>query len=84
MSSREVCPKRLFGRRRPVTSRALSCGKANWSAQKLSFRRACVQLSDDPQVALVRVNCLRNGSEVALERGDVREGVARVEAAQQF
>jgi serine/threonine-protein kinase len=40
--------------------------------------------SDDPQVALVRVNCLRNGSEVALERGDVREGVARVEAAQQI
>jgi len=42
------------------------------------------EISNDPQVALVRVNCLRNGSEVALERGDAREGVARVEAAQEI
>jgi len=39
-------------------------------------------LPDSPQFALERVECLQNGSEVALERNDVRKAVARAEEAQ--
>ena len=38
-------------------------------------------LPGDPQFALQRVDCLLDGGEVALERGDANAGIARVESA---
>lgn len=47
------------------------------------FQEGMRELPDDIQFVLDRVECLRRGSEVAQERGDVQEGLARMEAAQQ-
>jgi serine/threonine-protein kinase len=44
---------------------------------------ALAALTDDPRLALVRIDCLLDGSEVARERGDARLGVARALEAQQ-
>jgi tetratricopeptide (TPR) repeat protein len=41
------------------------------------------ELPDDPLYALNRVNCLRHGSEVSLQRGEIAEGVHRIEMAKQ-
>ncbi len=41
-------------------------------------------LPDDPQYALERVSCLRQGSEVSGERGETKEGVRRMELARQI
>jgi len=40
------------------------------------------ELPDTPQFALTRLECLRRGGEVAEERGDLRGGILRLEAAQ--
>ena len=47
------------------------------------FQEGIRELPDETQFVLDRVECLRRGSEVAQERGDVQKGVARMEAAQQ-
>jgi len=39
------------------------------------------ELPDAPEFAIARVNCLRRGSEVAEERGNPPEGIARLELA---
>jgi serine/threonine protein kinase len=41
------------------------------------------QLPNDPQYALARVDCLRQGSQVSAQRGDSGEGVRRMEAARE-
>jgi serine/threonine-protein kinase len=46
------------------------------------FQEAMRELPDEPQFAFVRVECLGMGSQVARERGDGREGISRIEAAQ--
>jgi eukaryotic-like serine/threonine-protein kinase len=45
------------------------------------FQEGLRELPDAPQFAIARVNCLRRGSEVAQERGDAGEGIARLELA---
>ena len=47
------------------------------------FQEGMRELPGETQFALDRMECLRRGSEVAQERGDAGEGVARMEAAQQ-
>jgi len=47
------------------------------------FQEAMRELPSEGQFAFDRVECLRRGSEVAQERGDAQQGVARMEAAQQ-
>jgi serine/threonine protein kinase len=48
------------------------------------FQEGMHELPNDPQFALARVECLHRGSEVAQERGAAREGVARMEAAEEI
>ncbi len=50
-------------------------------AEKL-FQQGLQELPDAPQFALERIACLQSGSTVAQERNDVRQGIARAEAAQ--
>ena len=45
------------------------------------FQEGLHELTDDPKFALDRVDCFHAGSEVAKQRGDAREGVARALAA---
>jgi serine/threonine-protein kinase len=47
------------------------------------FQEGMRELPDESQFALVRVECLSRGSQVAQERGDGQRGIARIEAAQQ-
>ena len=42
------------------------------------------ELPDDPQYALNRINCLRHGSEVSRQRGEIAEAVRRMEMAKQI
>jgi serine/threonine-protein kinase len=46
------------------------------------FQEAMRELPDEPQFVFVRVECLDMGSQVARERADGREGIARMESAQ--
>ena len=46
------------------------------------FQEGLRELPEDPQFALDRVECLRSGSEVAQQTGDLRQGIARAKAAQ--
>jgi len=50
-------------------------------AQKL-FKEGLRELPAEPQFALDRVECLRSGSEVAQQSGDVRQGIALAQEAQ--
>ncbi|PYY13703.1 MAG: hypothetical protein DMG60_21360, partial [Acidobacteria bacterium] len=47
------------------------------------FQEGMHELSSGPQYDLERILCLRRGSEVAQERGEAREGIARMESAQE-
>jgi serine/threonine-protein kinase len=47
------------------------------------FQEGMRELPDEPQFAFARVECLSRGSQVAQERGDGQQGIARIEAAQQ-
>jgi serine/threonine-protein kinase len=42
------------------------------------------ELPDDPQYALEKINCLRQGSDVSGERGETNEAVRRMERAEQI
>jgi eukaryotic-like serine/threonine-protein kinase len=46
------------------------------------FQEGLRELSDVPQFAVARTFCFLRGSEVARERGDSQEGIARAQAAQ--
>jgi eukaryotic-like serine/threonine-protein kinase len=48
------------------------------------YQEGMAELPDEPIFILDRIFCLERGSEVAQNRGDVREGVARAEAAQRL
>ncbi len=68
----------------PSVRAAASCGLAEALSVDVDlpraeslFREGLRELTDDPRFALGRVNCLRTGSVVATQRGDVREGLAR-------
>jgi eukaryotic-like serine/threonine-protein kinase len=45
------------------------------------YKRAMEELPAGPEFALYRQECLHLGSEVAMERGDTKEGISRIEAA---
>lgn len=47
------------------------------------FQQGISELPDEPQFAIARVECLSRGSQVAQERGDGRQGIARIEDAYQ-
>ena len=73
---------------RPVRSRA-SCALASALAMSGERDRAerlvqegLKELKNEPQFALDRMFCLIRGTEVARERGDAREALARIQAAQ--
>lgn len=77
--------------REPSIRAAVSCALASALTRDGELERAEAMfqegwraLPDEPLFAYDRVQCLRSGSEVAQERGDVREGVGRMEAAQQI
>jgi eukaryotic-like serine/threonine-protein kinase len=72
----------------PSVRAASSCGLALSLALDVDlpraealFQQGLRELPDDPRFALDRVNCLRIGKEVADQRGDAREGLARALAA---
>jgi serine/threonine-protein kinase len=46
------------------------------------YQEGLGQLPQDTQFALERINCLQSGLETVQETGDIREGIARAEAAQ--
>ena len=48
------------------------------------FQEGMRVLPPEPDYDAYRMGCLQRGTEVAQERGDTREGIARVEAAQQM
>jgi serine/threonine protein kinase len=69
---------------------AAACALASSLArdEKLSqaeglYKDGLRELPEVPQFALERVSCLQSGTEIALERNQVSEAVARAEAAQQ-
>ena len=79
------------GARDPVVRAAASCSLASaltrdgeLARAESMFQEGWRDLPNEPQFAYERVDCLRNGSDVALERGDARAGVARMEAARQI
>lgn len=49
---------------------------------EMLFQEGLRELPKGPQFTLERVDCLHNGSEIAQQRGDIREGIARAQAAQ--
>ena len=74
----------------PSVRAAASCGLAEALSVDVDLPRAeslfqegLRELTDDPRFALDRVNCLRTGGIVAEQRGDAREGLARVLKARQ-
>jgi serine/threonine protein kinase len=74
----------------PSVRAAASCGLAealsvdvDLPRAELLFQEGLRELTDDPRFALDRVNCLRTGGIVAEQRGDAREGLARVLKARQ-
>jgi serine/threonine-protein kinase len=52
------------------------------SRAELLFQEGLRELPKGPQFTLERIDCLHNGSEIAQEGGDLREGIARAQAAQ--
>jgi eukaryotic-like serine/threonine-protein kinase len=46
------------------------------------FREGIRELPEKPQFVFERIDCLQSGSEVAEQRGDIREAIARAETAQ--
>lgn len=48
------------------------------------YQEGMAELSDEPMFIVDRVFCLDRGSEVAQNRGDVREGIARADAARRL
>jgi len=73
----------------PAIRAAASCALADSFARDEEVRRAeslyqegLRELSGDPRFALVRVSCLRDGSEIARDNGDTLQGVARAQEAQ--
>jgi serine/threonine protein kinase len=46
------------------------------------FQAGLHELPEDPQFVFDRIGCLRSGSQVAEQRGDIKETVARAETAQ--
>jgi tetratricopeptide (TPR) repeat protein len=52
------------------------------SRAEMLYQQGLRELPENPQFALARIGCLQNGSEVAQESGNVREGIARAQAAQ--
>jgi tetratricopeptide (TPR) repeat protein len=46
------------------------------------FQEGLRELPQEAQFALERVDCLQSGTEIVQETGDIREGMARAEAAQ--
>src|SRR5262249_15519779 len=67
-----------------------SCGLANALSRdgdaehaEALYQEGLRYLPKAPQFAATRAECLHTGSEVAWERGDLREGIARVETARQ-
>jgi eukaryotic-like serine/threonine-protein kinase len=47
------------------------------------YQEGIRELPPSPQYALARIDCLQSGSEIVQENGDIKEGIARAEAAQQ-
>jgi serine/threonine-protein kinase len=52
------------------------------SRAEVLFREGLRELPTGPQFTLERIDCLHNGSEIAQQSGDMREGIARAQAAQ--
>lgn len=46
------------------------------------YQEGMRELLLDPQFALQRIACLQSGGEIALETGDIKEGISRAETAQ--
>jgi serine/threonine protein kinase/Tfp pilus assembly protein PilF len=72
----------------PSIRAASSCGLAHvlsidvdMPRAEALFQEGLRELTDDPRFALDRVHCLRIGKEVAVQRGDAQEGLARALAA---
>jgi tetratricopeptide (TPR) repeat protein len=75
----------------PSARAAASCALASGLVREGELERAEAlfqegmhELPNDPQFAPARVECLHRGSEVAREQGAGREGVARMEAAEEI
>jgi eukaryotic-like serine/threonine-protein kinase len=64
-------------------AQALSRG-ADLARSEALFQEGIRELPDEPMFALDRVNCMLLGSEIAQNRGDASEGVARAQAAERF
>src|SRR5215468_10796585 len=58
-------------------ARDLELGRA-----EMLYQEGLKQLTQDPQFALLKVNCLQSGLEIVQETGNIREGLARGEEAQ--
>jgi serine/threonine protein kinase/Tfp pilus assembly protein PilF len=46
------------------------------------YQEGMRELPQDPQFALQRIACLQSGAEIALEAGDIKQGITRAETAQ--
>lgn len=49
---------------------------------EMLFQEGLRELPSGPQFSLERIDCLRDGSEIAQQGGDIHEGLARAQAAQ--
>lgn len=52
------------------------------SRAEMLYQQGLRELPENPQFALARIDCLQDGSEVAQGSGNIREGIARAQAAQ--
>jgi tetratricopeptide (TPR) repeat protein len=79
--SRSISDRSIRARASCALGSALAKGSEPARADTL-IQEGLGELADEPQFALDRMFCLLRGSEVARDKGDVQEGIARVEAAQ--
>lgn len=76
---------------RPTVRAKASCalasslsGQGEMQRAEALFESGLRELPLEPQFALARMFCLERGSEIARDRGDAAEGVARAQAARQI
>jgi tetratricopeptide (TPR) repeat protein len=81
--SRSLAERSTRARTLCALAQALSRGDDLPRGESL-YQEGMAELPDEPIFILDRIFCLERGSEVAQNRGDVREGVARAEAAQRL
>ena len=81
--SRSLAERSTRSRASCALAQTLSRGDDLPRAEAL-YSEGMAELSDEPMYIVDRVNCLERGSEVAQNRGDIREGITRAQSARRL